>query len=51
MKALKKILALLPILLVAGLFTFSTDNQQTDNKQEASKPVVQRMMTDPGGGW
>lgn len=51
MKILKKILALLPILLVAGLFTFSTDNQQTNDKQEASEPVVQRMMTDPGGGW
>jgi len=48
---LKKILALLPILLVAGLFTFSADNQQTDDKQEASEPVIQRMMTDPGGGW
>ncbi|EEK75164.1 hypothetical protein bcere0007_2900 [Bacillus mycoides] len=51
MEILRKILALLPILLVAGLFTFSTDSQQTDDKQEASKPVVQRMMTDPGGGW
>ncbi len=51
MEILKKILALLPILLVAGLFTFSADNQQTNNKQEASEPVVQRMMTDPGGGW
>ncbi|WP_129110965.1 complement C1q protein [Bacillus toyonensis] len=48
---MKKILTLLPILLVAGMFTFSTDNQQADNKQTASKPAVQRMMTDPGGGW
>jgi len=45
---LKKFLALLPILLMAGMFTFTADNQEESN-QDAPKPVVQRMMVDPGG--
>ena len=56
MKYLKKIiallalLALLPILLLAGLFTFSADNQKNESKAQDTKPEVQRMMVDPGGG-
>ncbi|HDR6268868.1 MULTISPECIES: complement C1q protein [Bacillus cereus group] len=47
---MKKIIALLPILLLAGLFTFTADTQQNDNKAQDVKPQVQRMMVDPGGG-
>lgn len=50
MKYLKKIIALLPILLLAGLFTFSADNQKNESKAQDTKPEVQRMMVDPGGG-
>lgn len=50
MKYLKKIIALLPILLLAGLFTFSADNQKNESKAQDTKPEVQRMMIDPGGG-
>ncbi|OOR30277.1 complement C1q protein [Bacillus cereus] len=46
---MKKLLALLPILLMAGMFTFTADNQNEESKQDVSKPVVQ-MMSDPGGG-
>ncbi|PRT14060.1 complement C1q protein [Bacillus toyonensis] len=47
---MKKILALLPILLMAGMFTFSADKQKEEPKQDAQKTAVQRMMVDPGGG-
>ncbi|TNP00013.1 complement C1q protein [Bacillus cereus] len=47
---MKKILALLPILLMAGMFTFSADKQKEEPKQDAKKTTVQRMMVDPGGG-
>ncbi|HDR3313512.1 MULTISPECIES: complement C1q protein [Bacillus] len=47
---MKKILALLPILLMAGMFTFSADKQKEEPKQDAQKTTVQRMMVDPGGG-
>lgn len=47
---MKKILALLPILLLAGVFTFSADNQKEESTNQISKPEVQRMMVDPGGG-
>ncbi|HDR4868821.1 TPA: complement C1q protein [Bacillus cereus] len=47
---MKKILALLPILLMAGMFTFSADKQKEEPKKDAQKTTVQRMMVDPGGG-
>ncbi|MGG1339741.1 complement C1q protein [Bacillus toyonensis] len=47
---MKKILALLPILLMAGMFTFSADKQKEEPKQDVPKTAVQRMMVDPGGG-
>ncbi|MCA1002798.1 complement C1q protein [Bacillus thuringiensis] len=47
---MKKILAILPILLMAGMFTFSADKQKEEPKQDAQKTTVQRMMVDPGGG-
>lgn len=46
---MKKLLALLPILLVAGAFVFSADQVKEEPKQEASKPAIQ-LMVDPGGG-
>ncbi|PFS65520.1 complement C1q protein [Bacillus thuringiensis] len=47
---MKKILTLLPIVLMAGMFTFSADKQKEELKQDAQKTAVQRMMVDPGGG-
>lgn len=46
MKLLKKLLALLPILLLAGVFVFSADNQE-EVKQEAAPAMY---YVDPGGG-
>ncbi|SCN40221.1 Uncharacterized protein BC88300_03155 [Bacillus cytotoxicus] len=45
---MKKFLALLPILLMVGMFTFTADSQEESN-QETPQSAVPKMMVDPGG--
>ena len=53
MNLLKKILMLLPILAIAGLFTFSAGTTVEDPKQEATsyENVIMYSNEPGGGGW
>lgn len=53
MNLLKKILMLLPILAIAGVFTFSTDKKVEEPKQEAAnyENVIMYSNEPGGGGW
>jgi len=48
---MKKILSVISVLAVLGVFTFSNTNiqQEQDKQISVEKPEVS-MMTDPGGG-
>ncbi|HDR4726913.1 TPA: hypothetical protein QCR01_004800 [Bacillus cereus] len=50
---MKKILAILPILALAGVFTFAADKQAEEPKQEAavSDQVIMYSEVPGGGGW
>lgn len=50
MNLLKKILAILPILALAGAFTFSADKQIEEPKQEAASTEHIMYVDVPGGG-
>ncbi|MFA2694521.1 complement C1q protein [Bacillus mycoides] len=48
---MKKLLSIISVLAVLGVFTFSNTNiQQEQDKQIAAEKQAVRMMTDPGGG-
>ncbi|WP_176542235.1 hypothetical protein [Bacillus sp. AFS075034] len=48
---MKKILALLPVLVLAGLFGFSSDKKIDEPKQSAaSYEMNMSMKSEPGGG-
>lgn len=53
MSLLKKILMLLPILIIAGLFAFSVDKKVEEPKQEAAsyENVIMYSNEPGGGGW
>lgn len=48
---MKKLLAILPMLAIAGLVLFGADQVKEEPKQEAQASVVLCMDLDPGGGW
>ncbi|MDM5237454.1 hypothetical protein QUF83_15115 [Bacillus cereus] len=48
---MKKLLSIISVLAVLGVFTFSnTNTQQEQDKQIAVEKQEVTMMTDPGGG-
>ncbi len=53
MNLLKKILMLLPILAIAGVFAFSADKKVEEPKQEAAsyENVIMYANEPGGGGW
>lgn len=50
---MKKLLSIISVLAVLGVFTLSNTNVQQEQSNQAAvekNAEVQRMMTDPGGG-
>ncbi|OQR56414.1 complement C1q protein [Bacillus sp. CDB3] len=48
---MKKIIAIIPALLLATTLVVNTDSAKEKPSTNDLKPVVQHMMVDPGGGW
>ncbi len=48
---MKKLIAIIPALLLAATLFVNTDSAKEKPSTNDSKPVIQHMMTDPGGGW
>ncbi|WHT87117.1 complement C1q protein [Bacillus cereus] len=48
---MKKLITIIPVLLLATTLVVNTDSAKEKPSADDSKPVVQKMMVDPGGGW
>lgn len=48
---MKKLITIIPALLLAATLVVNTDSVKEKPSTNDSKPVVQQMMVDPGGGW
>ncbi|MDA1651015.1 complement C1q protein [Bacillus cereus group sp. TH160LC] len=48
---MKKLIMIIPALLLAVTLVANTDSTKEKPSTNDSKPVVQKMMVDPGGGW
>ncbi|MGH0678638.1 complement C1q protein [Bacillus luti] len=48
---MKKLITIIPALLLAVTLAVNTDSVKEKPSTSDSKPAVQHMMTDPGGGW
>lgn len=48
---MKKLITIIPALLLAATLVVNTGSAKEKPSTNDSKPVVQQMMVDPGGGW
>ncbi|EMY5507719.1 complement C1q protein [Bacillus wiedmannii] len=48
---MKKLITIIPALLLAATLVVNTDSAKEKPSTKDSKPTVQQMMVDPGGGW
>ncbi|PEP80716.1 complement C1q protein [Bacillus toyonensis] len=48
---MKKIITIIPALILAATLVVNTDSAKEKPSINTSKPTVQHMMVDPGGGW
>ncbi|QUG83973.1 complement C1q protein [Bacillus nitratireducens] len=48
---MKKIIAIIPALLLAATLFINTDTAKEKTNTKDSNAAVQHMMVDPGGGW
>ncbi|MFF2343670.1 complement C1q protein [Bacillus mycoides] len=48
---MKKIITIIPVLLIAATLFINTDSIKKKPSINDSKSTVQHMMVDPGGGW
>ncbi|HHT7186869.1 TPA: complement C1q protein [Bacillus cereus] len=48
---MKKLITIIPALLLAVTLFVNADSAKEKTSTSDSKPVIQHMMTDPGGGW
>ncbi|MFV8517068.1 complement C1q protein [Bacillus sp. SBS7] len=48
---MKKLITIIPVLLLVTTLAVNTDSAKEKPSTNDSKPVVQQMMVDPGGGW
>lgn len=48
---MKKLITIIPALLIAATLFINTNPTKEKPSKNDSKPTVQHMMVDPGGGW
>ncbi|MCP1398598.1 MULTISPECIES: complement C1q protein [Bacillus cereus group] len=48
---MKKIITIIPALLIAAILFINTDSIKEKPNTNDLKPTIQHIMVDPGGGW